>query len=532
VRARALLAVSTAIAALVLAAAPSAGAKSFSLGVAAGEVTSSSALLWAHAAESAKIKLQLSADRKFGNRDDRFKSVTPKAADDNTVTVRVTHLRPGHVYIYRFRRGNDPSLTGRFVTAPKPSARKTIRFAYSGDADAQPAAGQTQPFYNNFEVYARMAKEKNDFNVNLGDTIYSDSTVGADVSGGEFHSHVPPALTVPQKWQKYRMNLSLANLQKVRAATGMYNQWDDHEFIDDFARSVNGETLYQSGVQAFGDYMPSSYTAKDGLYRSFRWGRNLEVFLPDEISFRSAKAGAAGDCDNPDTGNPDVAPTLPQSYRDVFGAIYPPLKRPVAPACLAKINDPNRTMLGTAQLARFQNDLKRSKAKWKIVLNEDPISQTYLFPLDQWEGYAAERLKLLNFIKGNVKNVVFLTTDAHWTYFSDVRFKTLESGGPVESGIKELVTGPVAVLTWGRTINALLGSESGAANIGAIYRGAPPSGIGLQCSSLLSFSYAQVKVTSKELTLTPKTSSGKPVRETTKDGDTGPQCGPYKIKAK
>ena len=42
-----------------------------------------------------------------------------------------------------------------------------------------------KPAYNAFQVYGRMAAERNHFNVNLGDTIYSDSEVAG----------LPPALT-------------------------------------------------------------------------------------------------------------------------------------------------------------------------------------------------------------------------------------------------------------------------------------------------------------------------------------------------
>ena len=522
----------TIVVAALVSAAP-AGAKGFKYGVTAGDVSTSSALIWTRADKAGRVTLQVSADKHFGNHDDIARSLTAKKGHDNTLTAKVTHLRAGHVYIYRFTQGKNSSLVGRFVTPPKPSANKVIKFAFSGDADAQPAAGQKSPFYNKFEVYGRMAKEKNDFNVNLGDTIYSDSPVGATIEGGAFHSHVPPALTVAQKWAKYRQNLALKNLQLVRGATGMYDHFDDHEFIDDFSRPTNGETLYKAGVKAFIDYMPAKYTKKDGLYRSFRWGKNLEIFLPDEISFRSAKAGDSGVCDNKDTGEPDIAPNVPQNMRDTFSLLYPPLKNPVPQACLDKIADPTRTMLGSHQLARFETAVKGSKAKWKVVLNEDPISQTYLFPLDQWEGYSAERTSLLNFLKANVKNAVFLTTDAHWTYFGDARLKTLEPGGPVDSGVKELVTGPVAITTWGQTINALTGRSDGANLVAtAFYRQPPPNGPGLGCVSLLSYTYAEVKVTSKTLTLTPKDQAGNPVRETTKDGDTGPVCGPYTLTAK
>ena len=61
-----------------------------------------------------------------------------------------------------------------------------------------------------------------------------------------------------------------------------------------------------------------------------------------------------------------------------------------------------------AQLARFESAVKRSKATFKVVMNEMPIKQFYALPYDRWEGYEAERQKLLTFLRDNVKNVVFL----------------------------------------------------------------------------------------------------------------------------
>ena len=106
------------------------------------------------------------------------------------------------------------------------AAGRAIRFAISGDADATPGTNG-KPAFNRFEVYARMAAERNDFNINLGDTIYSDSEVGG----------APVARTVAEKWGKYKLGLALPALRRLRASAGLYSHWDDHEFINDFSRA-------------------------------------------------------------------------------------------------------------------------------------------------------------------------------------------------------------------------------------------------------------------------------------------------------
>src|SRR5262249_954077 len=151
---------------------------------------------------------------------------------------------------------------------------------------------------------------------------------------------------------------------------------------------------------------------KNGIYRTARWGKNLELFFLDERSFRSAKASANHACDNPQTGEPDLAPTAPQSIRNAFAALVPSLSQPVSQRCKNQINSPKRTFLGSHQLNRFISEVKHSNARWKVVMNEDPIQQFYALPYDRWEGYAYERVKLLKALQSaNVSHLVFLTTD-------------------------------------------------------------------------------------------------------------------------
>ncbi|HEU5280095.1 MAG TPA: alkaline phosphatase D family protein [Gaiellaceae bacterium] len=498
----------------VLALAAAAG-NPFTLGVAAGEVTPSGAQLWAHATPGAVV-LEVARDRRL-QRGLRRRPARADKRRDGTIHVRVGRLKAGTVYYYRFRRGRATSTIGRFVTAPPPGRAAVVRFAVSGDADATPGPGSSSPFYNRFQVYARMAAERNAFNVNLGDTIYSDS----DVAG------TTAALTLAAKHAKYRLNLALPALRRIRSATGLYSHWDDHEFVNDFSREENGAAVYAAGVRAFTDYAPVTYTSANGLYRTFRWGKNLELFLLDERSFRSAKASAGGTC-NDARGSPDLAPTAPAAVRAAFSTLIPPLKQPAPAACLARIADPARTMLGEHQYDRFTTAVARSTATFKVILNEVPIQQFYALPYDRWEGYAAERQKLIRFLHDNVKNVVFLTTDTHANFVNDVRFQTLESGGPADSGITEVVTGPVATRTFAREIDNTLGTTGAGILISGLFFKPPaPRGVGMSCVSPDVYSYAEVSVTETTLTVTPKDSQGRIVTDIT-----GQPCTPVVIQSR
>jgi phosphodiesterase/alkaline phosphatase D-like protein len=476
----------------------------FRYGVAAGEVTSTSAILWARAPSAGQVQAEVATRGRVTLR----RTLRATSATDLVVQWRVAGLRPGSTYAYRFRQGTAVSERGAFETAPSPAANATVRFAISGDADATPGTNG-KPAYNLFGVYGRMASERNDFNVNLGDTIYSDSEVGG----------APVARTVVEKWGKYRLGLELPPLRRLRASAGLFSHWDDHEFVNDFSKPEHGEEIHRAGVKAFRDYSPVTYSARLGLYRTVRWGRHLELFFLDERSFRSAKA------DDVCTG--DLAPTAPQAVRDAFASLAPGLRNPVPAGCLAALNDPGRTMLGASQYAAFTRAIRASTATWKVIVNEVPIQQYYALPYDRWEGYAAERERLLRFLQANVRNVVFLTTDTHANLVNEVRYRTL-GAAPESSGMWEVVTGPVATNTFAKEIDGFLGSQGAGTAIGALFfKPQPPNGMGMRCAALDTYSYAQVTVTRQRLTVALKDAKGRLVREAV-----GYACPPLVLRAR
>jgi phosphodiesterase/alkaline phosphatase D-like protein len=134
--------------------------------------------------------------------------------------------------------------------------------------------------------------------VHLGDTMYSDSEIPGRLR--------PIALTVPAKWSKYTTNLGNARSEgceapppPTRAGTTTSSGNDFSPAEDVFSSlgvetRISGRLLYRRGTRAFRDYAPVTYSCRNGIYRTVRWGRNLELFLLDQRSFRSAKADERG----------------------------------------------------------------------------------------------------------------------------------------------------------------------------------------------------------------------------------------------
>jgi alkaline phosphatase D len=503
----------------------SALAHGFTSGVTAGEITAHSAIIWGRATHEGPVRAQVATDGSFQNVV-KQRTVRASSINNNTIQTTIDGLKPNNTYHYRFclQGGHPCSSAGKFLTAPRPSLSTPIRFAYSGDESGFKQPGDPDPFWGNFKAFRSMVAENNDFNIDFGDTIYSDPEV----------PNAPTALTVPQKWAYYRQKLAIQNMQRIRSATGIYNHWDDHEFINDFSIPENGRSLYNRGVRAFRNYMPVTFSDSRGIYRSFRWGKNLELFFLDQRSFRSAKASANGTCDNPDTGEPDLAPTAPQSTRNLFSAVAPSLAQPVSQACKDEINSPSRTYLGHPQLFRFLSAVEDSTARWKVVMNELPIQQYYALPYDRWEGYAHERIKLLNVLqKRHIDHLVFLTTDVHAGLANVVRERTLEGDvapsnapatAPVDTPYQDFVIGPVGTKPFWEEIDDVTGSDgSGQLVSNAFFKPPPPNGMGMACAQGGENSYGEVTVTRNTLRVAYKDEDG----NTLLDSDNSTPCGPY-----
>lgn len=425
----------------------------FTHGIASGDVTDTAAILWTRVDRAADITAQVSTNLGCAGPYDFEGMVTTSAADDYTAKIDATALSAGTAYYYRWLHADSgvASDCGTFRTAPSASTAADVRFTYSGDSDGT-TTNVAPAFPQTFAVLDRVREESADFFVYLGDTIYSDSGLRNNLPDPPGPG---PAMTVDDYREAYKMNRDIQALPDLSKATSMYAIWDDHEVQNDYDGLTVSPTRYAAGRQAFLEYMPIRETgllsdascAGDPLYRKYRWGSEVEIFVLDERSCRSGDASAA--CLG------DLAPAVPSPIRqqfpfNIFLAPNPPA------GCLAAINDSNRTVLGPVQKAQFKSDLLNSSAKYKFVINEYPIQQFYVLLYDRWEGYQAERSELLDFIRDNtIDNVAFLTTDTHANLVTQVSIDRYTDPEPIAT---ELVTGPIATNTFESEVFAFGGA--------------------------------------------------------------------------
>jgi phosphodiesterase/alkaline phosphatase D-like protein len=453
-------------------------------GVASGNVTSTSAVLWTRVDQALPLKVEVSTSPTFAGKEAFKQTIHPSEGDGLTVKALAAPLEPATTYYFRWRHGSAMSPVGSFVTAPSPQDAADVRFAYTADSDGL----QQQFFGNDFPVLDAVRAESPDFWVYLGDTIYSDSSLrtAAGLS--------PAASTLDEYRDAYQLNRSISALPDLLQSTSTVAVWDDHEVRNDFAGQTVDPTLYANGRKAFVEYMPlleldlpeDPSCAGDPMFRVFHWGSEVDVIVLDERSCRSAEATAA--CEIA-PGVPDLAPTLPPAIRAAFAPLLPPLP---PPGCLAAIFDSSRTMLGSVQKDAFKMALLASTAKFKFVVNEVPVQQFYALPYDRWEGYGAERNELLGFIRGNgIENVIFLTTDMHANLISNVFIDRFADAATIS---REFVTGPIATFTFEQEL-ASFATGAGlppALVIGAFHQ--VLSLVGVQCRNLNVDAYALVDV--------------------------------------
>jgi alkaline phosphatase D len=88
------------------------------------------------------------------------------------------------------------------------------------------------------------------------------------------------------------------------------------------------------------------------------------------------------------------------------------------------------------------------------------MTELFGLPYDRWEGYAAERSELLDFIRAEgIKNVVFVTGDLHANFIADVSQGVFTDPS---FRAREFLSGPVAQATLFVELVQILGSPAAA----------------------------------------------------------------------
>src|SRR6266403_3672727 len=211
-------------------------------GLASGDVSAGSAVVWARADRPARMQVECSTLESFKS----IVRVAPADAlpeHDFTSKVLLEGLPPGQGIFYRVRFediGGIPGETqaGHFRTAP--ADKSSISFVWSGDTAGQ--GWGIDPARGGMRTYKTMLENRPDFFIHSGDHIYADCPIPTELKlpdGGTWRNIVSEekstvAHSLAQFRGNYKYNLLDANLRAFNAAVPMFAQWDDHEVTNDW----------------------------------------------------------------------------------------------------------------------------------------------------------------------------------------------------------------------------------------------------------------------------------------------------------
>lgn len=421
-------------------------------GVATGDVTATSVVVWARAsAGPAQMHVEVDADPSFAApRVVRSEPAAATRAADYTAQVVLDGLTPDTRYAYRVWFTDETgasapptngATTGSFRTAPSPGATRPISFTVAGDIAGQQYCRRPDDGY---KLFKEMEVLGPNFLIANGDMIYADTACPVDGPAegftdwtnipSDFPSIADPAVdwTDPERVREiydehWRYNRADPHFQRFLRSTPLYAQWDDHEVINDFGASwetwnlANQDrpgypNLVAAGRDAFFDWNPIARHAEEPnrIYRGVEWGAAMDLFLLDGRSYRTRND-----------------------------------RQGVAPG--------EETLLGQDQIDWLKQSLLDSDSTWKVISSDVPLSiptgsNAAEFGRDAFAngvdpevpsdtGFEAELNDLLTFLDdNNIDNVVFVVMDVHFAM--TLRYETDANGDGDPLIFHELVSGP------------------------------------------------------------------------------------------
>ncbi len=390
-------------------------------GLASGDVSAGSAVVWARADRPARMQVECSTVESFKT---IIRSASSEALPERDFISKVLleGLPPGQDIFYRVRFEDiavsgisGETQVGHFRTAP--TEQDSISFVWSGDTAGQ--GWGIDASRGGMRTYKTMLENRPDF------FIHSVPTELKLPNGETWRNIVTEekstvAHSLAQFRGNYKYNLLDDNLRAFNAQVPMLAQWDDHEVTNDWSPvGTADETGYtEDGTsrlvararRAFHEFMPiRAIPQQEGrVYRKVGYGPLLDVFLIDMRSYRDS------------TWN----------KRDDRGDTF---------------------ILGSAQLAWLKRELAASNATWKVIAADLPIGLISEDAIALGDGPPERReheiADLLSFMKrAGVRNTVWLTADMHYTaaHHYDPNRAVFQEFEP----FWEFVSGPLHAGTW------------------------------------------------------------------------------------
>ena len=504
----------------------------FPQGVASGDPHPDSVILWTRRppvknSGAKKLTVEVAADPDF-RRVVATTTATLSQEADWTTRVLAAGLKPRRAYWYRFTDEHGfGSRVGRTITAPAENDNRPVSFAFVSCQNVQ-MGGSNAYRRMIWEDERKPVAEQLGFVLHLGDFVYEVVWYPEDRPQGYYarrlrdvvrypHGekirdfHVP--IDVDDYRALYRGYLLDPDLQDARARWPFVCMWDNHEFSwkgwqsqQDFSGVRPAQTRKVAANQAWFEYQPGrfiksnpdsdSYTppaVRDtpirefddhglGLepgnlsainslkvYRTLRWGRNVELILTDNRSYRSEPVMHRSEATSfqprqfPYVLSENVVEVLDGGREFDHGKPPDELSFNGANISNPRKDSAPQSMLGVAQKAWFLEKLRVSPVPWKLWGNSVgmgdwridfqnlpdsagakwPDAGYATFSDDDWSAYRHERSEVLDFIRNkHITGVVALCGDRH--AFEAGLISPSLSPKAFEPVIAEFVTGSIS----------------------------------------------------------------------------------------
>lgn len=307
---------------------------------------------------------------RYGTREDLADATVTDWADateaaDFTHHFRLAGLKPATTYHYAAETtgpGGAPvhgAVRGRFETAPAADAPAAVRFCMM-TCQGYPDRGRP----DGHPIYPAMLALRPQFALLTGDLVYYDND--------------PPRAVTPRlaRYHWERM-FSLPRLVEFNRSVGTYWLKDDHDTLDNdsWPGRKMGEFTFAEGQRVFRQQAPMP--ADGPSYRTFRWGRRLQVWLSDGRDHRS----------------PNTQP-----------------------------DGPAKTIWGAEQKAWFKRTVRESDAAWKVLVSPTPLvgpDRKGKNDNHSNAGFRHEGDEIRGWLKDNAPDNFFVACgDRHWQYHS------------------------------------------------------------------------------------------------------------------
>ena len=382
----------------------------FSLGVACGDPTSNSAILWTRLAprpldpDGGMAGVRVGVNWEVAD-DEQFTKIVKRgratAAPELgfSIHVDVTGLEPDRWYFYRFTSADAMSRVGRLRTTPAAGALTPLSLAVVSCNHWE------QGYYT---AYKHLADEKIDLVMHLGDYIYEYGPAAITPARPRQHASTE-VRTLDQYRARYAQYKSDPNFQAAHARCPWEVVWDDHEVDNNYAGSI-GENEWESeeqmrarraaGYQAWWEHQPvrvprATSWADLKITRTLEWGALARFWMLDTRQYRANQA-----CD-------DGIKKVP----------------------CGDWEDPKRQFMGADQERWLEQGLKSSSEKWQVIGNQSMAATIDSDPgpardisMDSWSGYPVAQKRFLETLGKYAPNrSVVLTGDNHANWVNELR---------------------------------------------------------------------------------------------------------------